>query len=127
MADDIVDAPASTEPTPIDSPVVDPVPEAVDPTPPPETPEPAPAEEKQDGLGDLTDEELNAAIDAAQEILDAAAKKPSKPTNFPEKKEAVALDSDIDALIQQKDTEIEAAKQTAQEATTKMQDVEKAW
>ena len=113
MSDTIQDAPVETtevvaEPTPVE-PVVE---EKVE--------QPSP-------LDDFTDEELQAAIEAAI----AASEKPTEPVSFPksQKEEGVKaeLDSEIKALLQQKESELQEAKQTLQEKQSQSEQIESAW
>lgn len=78
-------------------------------------------------LDDLSEDELMAAIEAAI----AASEKPTEPVSFPkvQPKEAVSaeLDSEIKALLQQKESELEEAKRTLQEKQSQSEQIESAW
>ena len=75
-------------------------------------------------VDDFSEEELQAAIDAAL----AAYEKPPEPVSFPKKEEVRAnLDSEIQALLQQKDSELEEAKRSLQEKQSQSEQIESAW
>ena len=111
------------------------IPEAVEVTPTPETPAtPEPSSETPEVTpettpetpvdNDFSDEELQAAIDAAL----AAYEKPTEPVSFPKKEEVRAnLDSEIQALLQQNDSELEEAKRSLQEKQSQSEQIESAW
>lgn len=87
----------------------------------PENPEPTP---EHSPLDDLSEEELLAAIEAAIE----ASEKPTEPVSFPEPKAKNAeLDSEIQALLKQKESELEEAKRNLQEKQSQSEQIESAW
>lgn len=75
-------------------------------------------------VDDFSEEELQAAIDAAL----AAYEKPTEPVSFPKKEEVnVELDSEIQALLKQKDSELEETKRSLQEKQLQSEQIESAW
>jgi len=75
-------------------------------------------------VDDFSEEELQAAIDAAL----AAYEKPTEPVSFPKKEEVNAeLDSEIQALLKRKDSELEEARRSLQEKQSQSEQIESAW